>query len=48
MLYSKAEMLRTCWKTRTGIGNELFEDESSVGEIYKDETLLWVFLSRTC
>ena len=48
MLYSKAGTLRTCWATRTGDGNELLEDESSVGVIYKDETLTWVCSSRIC
>ena len=40
MLNSKAETLRTCWTTRTGVGNELFEDESLVVVIYEDETSL--------
>ena len=39
MLNSKAEMLRACWTTRTGVGNELFEDETPVIVIYEDETL---------
>ena len=30
VLNSKAEMLRTCWTLRTGVGNEIFEDETSV------------------
>ena len=38
VLNSKAETLRTCWTTRTGVGNELFEDKSSVIMIYEDET----------
>ena len=48
MLNSKAETLRTCWTSRTGVGNEIFEDESSVRRdlqgrdivivIYEDET----------
>ena len=49
MLNSKAETLRTCWTLRTGDGNKIFEDESSVRldlqgrdikiVIYEDETL---------
>ena len=48
MLYSKAKTLKMCWTMRTGDGNELFEDETMVGVIYKDETLTWVCSSRTC
>ena len=39
MLNSKAKTLRTCWTTRTGVGNELFEYEASVIVIYEDGTL---------
>ena len=38
MLNSKADMLRACWITRTGVGNELFKDETPVIMIYEDET----------
>ena len=48
MLNSKAETLRTGWTRKMGVRNELFEDESLVVMIYKDETLLWVCSSRTC
>ena len=47
VLYSKARMLRACWTTRTGDGNELFKDEASVAMINKDETSMWVCSSRT-
>ena len=39
VLNSKAKTLRTCWTTRMGVGNELFEYEASVIVIYKDGTL---------
>ena len=38
MLNSKADMLRACWITRTGVGNELLEDETLAIVIYEDET----------
>ena len=48
MLNSKAETLRTCWTTRTGVGNELFEDESSVIMIYEDESsVIMIYEDRT-
>ena len=45
-LNSKAETLRTGW--RTGVGNELFEDESLVIMIYEDESsVIMIYKDRT-
>ena len=38
MLNSKAKTLGACWTTRTGVRNELFEDETLVLVIYEDAT----------